>query len=94
MPPTSAVLCLHSLLPNTTQSFDNLQPAWLMLELRVGLHQAEWCIWHVWGMDCHGEGRGQATGGGPWQHHEFQQGQVQGPSDRTSDNDLKLEEGS
>lgn len=44
------------------------------------------------GWDVMGGGNGQAPEVDPWQPHEFQQGQVQGPSDRTSDNGLKLEE--
>lgn len=58
VPPTSAVLSLPSVLPNITQSFDNLQPAWCVLELRVcRQHQAEWCAlgtsegWDVMGRD-------------------------------------------
>lgn len=47
VPPASDILFLHSMLPNTTQGFDNFQPAWVMLELRVGLQTVPSLVVHL-----------------------------------------------
>jgi len=56
-------------------------------------HQAEWHIWHTTGKGCHLEGPVQAWEVGPCQHHEIQQGQVQGPASGSGRSQAQIQVG-
>lgn len=44
------------------------------------MNQAQWCSSHAKGVECHPEGPGPVWAVDPWEPHEFQQGQIEGPA--------------